>query len=186
MAARGYQAQRPLAVRQVRAGSARRQDLALFRRLLSHAVPGSHATRALTLPLSARLRGAMDAAPLHSLLEANCSLVLAEELLWDGWTLPLDPEGRQEASGPRRRRLLPWHTGCAQGPALGAPRTLRPAAPPASPLSPSPFSPVARSLLPLQHDLGPDRDLLAPECGRSPGGEAVPRVLQRHQVQRHA
>ncbi|XP_019495472.1 PREDICTED: corticotropin-releasing factor receptor 2 isoform X1 [Hipposideros armiger] len=35
----------------------------------------------------------MDAALLHSLLEANCSLALAEELFWDGWALPLDPEG---------------------------------------------------------------------------------------------
>lgn len=63
----------------------------------------------------------MDAALLHRLLEANCSLALAEELFWDGWALPLDPEGRQEASGPGRRRRLPWHTGCAQGPALRAP-----------------------------------------------------------------
>uniref|UniRef100_H2QUD3 Corticotropin-releasing factor receptor 2 n=1 Tax=Pan troglodytes TaxID=9598 RepID=H2QUD3_PANTR len=35
----------------------------------------------------------MDAALLHSLLEANCSLELAEELLLDGWGPPLDPEG---------------------------------------------------------------------------------------------
>ncbi|XP_022439757.1 corticotropin-releasing factor receptor 2 isoform X5 [Delphinapterus leucas] len=35
----------------------------------------------------------MDAALLHSLLEANCSLELTEELLLDGWGLPLDPEG---------------------------------------------------------------------------------------------
>nr|ABV59316.1 CRF2 receptor isoform G [Homo sapiens]ACO54881.1 CRH receptor 2 variant B [Homo sapiens] len=35
----------------------------------------------------------MDAALLHSLLEANCSLALAEELLLDGWGPPLDPEG---------------------------------------------------------------------------------------------
>nr|XP_060483437.1 corticotropin-releasing factor receptor 2-like [Panthera onca] len=35
----------------------------------------------------------MDAALLYSLLEANCSLALAEELLLDGWGLPLDPEG---------------------------------------------------------------------------------------------
>nr|3N93_A Chain A, Maltose binding protein-CRFR2 alpha [Homo sapiens]3N93_B Chain B, Maltose binding protein-CRFR2 alpha [Homo sapiens]3N95_A Chain A, Maltose binding protein-CRFR2 alpha extracellular domain [Homo sapiens]3N95_B Chain B, Maltose binding protein-CRFR2 alpha extracellular domain [Homo sapiens]3N95_C Chain C, Maltose binding protein-CRFR2 alpha extracellular domain [Homo sapiens]3N95_D Chain D, Maltose binding protein-CRFR2 alpha extracellular domain [Homo sapiens]3N96_A Chain A, Malto len=33
------------------------------------------------------------AALLHSLLEANCSLALAEELLLDGWGPPLDPEG---------------------------------------------------------------------------------------------
>lgn len=43
----------------------------------------------------------MDAALFHSLLEANCSLVLAEELLLDGWGPPLDPEGRREASGTR-------------------------------------------------------------------------------------
>ncbi|KAK7819190.1 hypothetical protein U0070_008318, partial [Myodes glareolus] len=43
--------------------------------------------------LRARLPGAMDAALLHSLLEANCSLALAEELLLDGWGLPPDPEG---------------------------------------------------------------------------------------------
>uniref|UniRef100_A0A8C8ZRT3 Corticotropin-releasing factor receptor 2 n=1 Tax=Prolemur simus TaxID=1328070 RepID=A0A8C8ZRT3_PROSS len=35
----------------------------------------------------------MDAALLHSLLEANCSLALAEELLLDGWGPPPDPEG---------------------------------------------------------------------------------------------
>lgn len=38
----------------------------------------------------------MDAALLLSLLEANCSLALAEELLLDGWGAPPDPEGRQE------------------------------------------------------------------------------------------
>lgn len=58
----------------------------------------------------------MDVALLHSLLEANCSLALAEELLWDGWALPLDPEGRRGASGPGPPGLLPWHAGCAQGP----------------------------------------------------------------------
>lgn len=47
----------------------------------------------------------MDAALLHSLLEANCSLALAEELLLDGWGLPPDPEGRQEASGLATRGL---------------------------------------------------------------------------------
>lgn len=127
----------------------------------------------------------MDAALLHSLLEANCSLALAEELLSDGWALALDPEGRQETRGPRRLRLLPRALGAPRSPrsersAPGAPR--RPA-PPARPLSPAPLSPVARSLLLLQRDLGPDRDVLAPERGRSPGGEAVPRVLQRRQVQ---
>lgn len=116
----------------------------------------------------------MDAALLHSLLEANCSLALAEELLLDGWGMSLDPEGRQEASGPGRRGFLPWRAGCAQGPALPAPYVLRRPTPPAPPLSPAPRSPVARSLLLLQHDLGPDRDVLAPERGRSPGGEAVP------------
>ncbi|KAF6085641.1 corticotropin releasing hormone receptor 2 [Phyllostomus discolor] len=35
----------------------------------------------------------MDVALLHSLLEANCSLALAEELFSDGWAQPLDPEG---------------------------------------------------------------------------------------------
>ncbi|KAI4584928.1 hypothetical protein MJG53_006462 [Ovis ammon polii x Ovis aries] len=35
----------------------------------------------------------MDAALLHSLLEANCSLELAEELVLDGWGLPLHSEG---------------------------------------------------------------------------------------------
>lgn len=55
--------------------------------------------------LRARLPGAMDAALLHSLLEANCSLALAEELLLDGWGLPPDPEGRQEASRLATRGL---------------------------------------------------------------------------------
>lgn len=45
---------------------------------------------------------------------------------------------------------------------------------------------VARSPLLLQRDLGPDRDVLAPQRRGSPGGEAVPRALQRHQVQHHA
>ncbi|OWK06542.1 CRHR2 [Cervus elaphus hippelaphus] len=127
----------------------------------------------------------MDAALLHSLLEANCSLELAEELVLDGWGLPLHPEGRREASRPGRRGLLVWRVECARSPrssalrpaSCGAPRT------PAAPLIPAPLSPVTRSLLLLQHDLGPDRDVLAPERGRSPGGEAVPRVLQRSQVQ---
>ncbi|XP_070225591.1 corticotropin-releasing factor receptor 2 isoform X2 [Bos mutus] len=35
----------------------------------------------------------MDAALLHSLLETNCSLELAEELVLDGWGLPLHPDG---------------------------------------------------------------------------------------------
>ncbi|KAG8505648.1 Corticotropin-releasing factor receptor 2 [Galemys pyrenaicus] len=35
----------------------------------------------------------MDAALLHSLLEANCSLQLAEEQLLDDWGPPLNPEG---------------------------------------------------------------------------------------------
>lgn len=142
---------------------------------LSNPAPGSHAGRAW-------LRGAMDAALLHSLLETNCSLELAEELVLDGWGLPLHPEGRREPSRPGRRRLLAWRVGCARVPALerlapcGAPRA------PAAPLIPAPLSPITRSLLLLQHDLGPDRDVLASELGRSPGGEAVPRVLQRCQV----
>lgn len=41
---------------------------------------------------------------LHSLLEANCSMALAEELFSDGWAQPLDPEGRREASEPRAAR----------------------------------------------------------------------------------
>lgn len=88
----------------------RGQDLALLRRSLSHRVPRSHAGRAPTLPPSARLPGAMDVALPGSLLEANCSLALAEELLW---ALPQDPEGRREASGARRRRLFLGHAGCA-------------------------------------------------------------------------
>lgn len=48
----------------------------------------------------------MDAALLHSLLEVNCSLALAEELLLDGWGPPLDPEGRREARGRRLPGLL--------------------------------------------------------------------------------
>lgn len=127
----------------------------------------------------------MDAALLHSLLEANCSLALAEELLLDGWGLPLDPEGRREASGPGRRGLPPWRARCALEPALRAPRALRPSAPldQGDPSEPRSLSLVARSLLLLQHDFGPDRDVLAPERGRSPRGEAVPRIFQRHQVQ---
>lgn len=39
----------------------------------------------------------MDAVLLLSLLEANCSLALAEELLLDGWGAPPDPESKQEA-----------------------------------------------------------------------------------------
>ncbi|XP_045053393.2 corticotropin-releasing factor receptor 2 isoform X3 [Desmodus rotundus] len=35
----------------------------------------------------------MEVALLHSLLEANCSMALAEELFSDGWAQPLDPEG---------------------------------------------------------------------------------------------
>ncbi|KAK2494820.1 hypothetical protein MC885_010749 [Smutsia gigantea] len=53
----------------------------------------SRPPRAVTLSQGARLWGAMDAALLHSLLEANCSLALAEELLLDGWGLPPVPEG---------------------------------------------------------------------------------------------
>lgn len=90
--------------------------------------PSQPRGRALTLPLGAWPRGAMDAALLHSLLEANCSLALAEELLSDGWALALDPEGRQETRGPGRRRLLPWRAGCAQGPRFRALGALRPAA----------------------------------------------------------
>ncbi|KAK2096113.1 hypothetical protein P7K49_025147 [Saguinus oedipus] len=68
-------------------------------RSLSRPLPHSHAGHALPLLLYTRLRGAMDPALLHSLLEANCSLALAEELLLDGWGPPLDPEGRREESG---------------------------------------------------------------------------------------
>lgn len=57
--------------------------------------------------LRARLRGAMDAALLLSLLEANCSLELAEELLLDGWGVPPDPEGRQEARELAAHGLAP-------------------------------------------------------------------------------
>ena len=128
--------------------ASRARTLRSLGRSLSNPTPGSHAGRALTLPLGARLRGAMDAALLHSLLEANCSLELAEELLLDGWGLPLDPEGRREASGPGRRELLPWRAGCPQGPALRAPRALRPAALRA-PSNPSePRSAVSRRQVP--------------------------------------
>lgn len=117
----------------------------------------------------------MDTALLHSLLEANCSLALAEELLLDGWGSSLDPEGRREARGQRRRGLLPRRPPCVQGHALSAPGALSPSAPcaPATPLRSALLSPVARSLLLLQHDLGPDRYMLAPERGWSPRGEAV-------------
>lgn len=103
-------------------------------RSLSNPAPGSHAGRAVTLPLRARLRGAMDAALLHSLLEANCSLELAEELVLDGWGLPLHSEGRREPSRPGRRGLLAWRVGCAQVPALErlAPCVLRRPAGPSS------------------------------------------------------
>lgn len=88
----------------------------------------------------------MDVALLHSLLEANCSLALAEELFWDSWAQPLDPEGRREANEPRRRGLLLWRAGCLQGPALRVLCALHLAAPrdpgkpskPHSVLSPSP------------------------------------------------
>lgn len=49
----------------------------------------------------------MDAALLLSLLETNCSLALAEELLLDGWGAPLNPEGRQEARELAARGLAP-------------------------------------------------------------------------------
>jgi hypothetical protein len=49
----------------------------------------------------------MDAALLLSLLEANCSLALAEELLLDGWGVPPDPEGRQEARQLAAHGLAP-------------------------------------------------------------------------------
>ena len=104
-------------------------------RSLSNPAPGSHSGRAVTLPLGARLRGAMDAALLHSLLEANCSLELAEELVLDGWGLPLHPEGRREACRPGRRGLLIWRIECARVPALErlAPCVLRRPADPSSP-----------------------------------------------------
>nr|ABM45861.1 CRF2a variant form 3 [Rattus norvegicus] len=117
----------------------------------------------------------MDAALLLSLLEANCSLALAEELLLDGWGEPPDPEGRQEAREVAARGLAPWlssSVGLSGAPVLGPP-----------PLSLCALPPVSRSLLLLQHDLGPDRDLLAPERAWSPSGETMPRILQRHQVQ---
>ena len=110
----------------------------------------------------------MDAALLYSLLEANCSLALAEELLLDGWGLPLDPEGRRRRAERAARGSFPGVLSAPQ-----APRSERPA-PPATYRSPSPLSPVSRSRLLLQHHLGPDRDVLAPERRRSPGGEAVP------------
>lgn len=95
LAAPGGWARRGEAAPQVGAGRAgagppRSPDGSLW-----HPVPRSHAGRALTLPRGARLPGGMDAALLYSLLEANCSLALAEELLLDGWGLPLDPEGRR-------------------------------------------------------------------------------------------
>lgn len=110
----------------------------------------------------------MDAALLYSLLEANCSLALAEELLLDGWGLPLDPEGRRRRAERAARGSFPGVLSAPQ-----APRSERPALPATYP-SPSPLSPVSRSRLLLQHHLGPDRDVLAPERRRSPGGEAVP------------
>lgn len=115
----------------------------------------------------------MDAALLLSLLEANCSLALAEELLLDGWGAPPDPEGRQEARELAARGLAPRRSPSAgRAPATGHPSELLCALPP-----------VSRFLLLLQHDLGPDRDLLAAERARSTSGETVPRVLQWHQVQ---
>lgn len=119
----------------------------------------------------------MDAAPPLRPLEANCSLALAEELLPDGWAPPAGPEGRRGASGPGGAGSF---AGALVRPGPRAPSAPHPARParPATPLSPAPLpSLAARSLLLLQHDLGRDRDVLAPERGRSPGGEAVPRVL---------
>lgn len=166
---------RPGAARLVRGGRAGTwtlRSLAAPRRARSLAATrGAHSHS-----LRARLRGAMDAALLHSLLEANCSLSLAEELLLDGWGMPPDPEGRQERSGLATRGFaLP------RSPRAGLSSTPRRSR--AIPLSSAALPPVTRSLLLLQHDLGPDRDLLAPEHARSPGGETVPRVLQWHQVQ---
>lgn len=89
----------------------------------------SQPPRAVTLP-----RGAMDAALLHSLLEANCSLALAGELLPDGWGPPPVPEGRRRRAGQGGARSL----ACAPG-APRAPRCERPA-PAATQLSPAPLS----------------------------------------------
>lgn len=109
----------------------------------------------------------MDTALLYGLLEANCSLALVEELLLDGWGLPPDPEGRRRRAARAARAPSP---ACRVRPRPRAPSAGRS---PGTRLSPSPMSPGSRSLLLLQHDLGPDRDVLAPERGRSPGGEAV-------------
>lgn len=113
---------RPKAAREIGAGLAGARTPRPLGRSLSRPLPRSHAGRALPLPLHTRLRDAMDAALLHSLLEANCSLELAEELLLDGWGPPLDPEGRREASGRRLRGLLLSRAGCAPDPALREPR----------------------------------------------------------------
>jgi hypothetical protein len=130
----------------------------------------------------------MDAVLLHSLLEANCSLAMAEELLLDSWGPLLDPEGKREAADGGNASSLPGALGAPRAPR--APSAQRPApcvqwhtAPLATPLSFARLCPAARSLLLLQHDFGPDRDVLAPERGWSPRGETVPGVLQRHQVQ---
>lgn len=117
MAAPGGGARCREAARQVGAGRAgagppRSPDGSLW-----HPVPRCHAGRALTPSLGARLPGAMDAALLYSLLEANCSLALAEELLLDGWGLPLDPEGRRRR--PQRVARAPTRRAeCVPGPAL--------------------------------------------------------------------
>ncbi|MBZ3876055.1 Corticotropin-releasing factor receptor 2 [Sciurus carolinensis] len=71
-------------------GTAALSSAALLREGPGLAAPGNLVWR----PEAARqLRDAMDAALLHSLLEANCSLALAEEMLLDGWGPSLDPEG---------------------------------------------------------------------------------------------
>lgn len=93
---------------------------------LWHPVPRSHAGRALTLPLGARLPGAMDTALLYSLLEANCSLALAEELLLDGWGLPPDPEGRRRRAARAARAPSP---ACRVRPRPRAPSAGRPRLP---------------------------------------------------------
>lgn len=73
-------------------------------------VPGLAAARSLSAP---SLR-AMDEVLLGSLLEANCSLAPAGDVLLDGWGPP-DPAGRRRAERPGRARFFPDARGSRAG-----------------------------------------------------------------------
>lgn len=72
------------------------------------------------------------------MLEANCSLALAEGLLLDGWGASPDPEGRQEESELVTRGLAPWLSPIAD--LSGTPRPGHPSESRCAPtVSPGPY-----------------------------------------------